>query len=416
MDCRVLCKKFYKALFFIFMLFFTIFTLNAEDEIVTSDNNTDEFVNGENSGDSNESVEVIDSSQYEFKYNEDNAPEFIQKIYWEKSEYAVKYKFLLKDLNDRIIIEKDTELDAIEFSLPAGEYFYRLITYNVLGQAEKDTDWIKVVIKKAYLPVINNVSPQTVYIEEYLGDPVVITGADFTDEITVILKDLRDKYRKVVKGKITEQDDKRLVVEFDVKEFINGSYDLILTNPGSVYATHPFSVKYKKPVDIFLTTGYAPLINTHSGDFNPNLTDIFIPGGVRFDAAFFPLKFSFGFFGAGISADFTYFEENKAISMYGFFLRFSHTINYIYYFHRIVGIMPRIGAGISLTGLKFDYGIEHLNKHLVTIDPFFTFGVGVQVRPFRGISIYGGLDYVQIFFGDSSGGFLQPSLSVGYYF
>lgn len=357
-----------------------------------------------------------EASEFVFKYSEDKKPLFLQKICWDGSKYAIKYYVTVKDSNDNILVNKYTDVPSIDCSLEAGEYYYKVISFNVLGQPEQESEWIPIIVEKAYLPIVTSVSINTLYIEKYYGDPIVIYGRDFTDRVTVHLKDLVAHDRPVIKGSIIEHDNGKIVVKFKMEDLTKGAYDLIITNPGNVYAVKPFEVKYVKAVDILLTGGYSPLINGYSGDFNQLLLGVFYPIGFKTDASFFFFKTKYGFFGIGASSDISYFHDTKNVSLYGIIFKNSLSIDYLYQFNKIVGVLPKIGGGMALSAMLFDYGNEELNRNTATFDPFITTGVALQIRPYRFVSILVGADYSQIFYKDSTFGMVKPYISAGYQF
>lgn len=356
-----------------------------------------------------------DEDGFLFKYDGREAV-FIQKIFWNKLSHAVVYKMILKDSEDRTIIEVETEDNFREFSLPAGDYYYKIVPYNILGQPEGETRWIPLQIKKAYLPVIFALSVETIYVEDFYNDPIIILGRDFTDEVTVHLKDLTDTTRRLIKAEIKEVSSTRIAAQFKEEDFKFGDYELIITNPGNVYAVRNISVKFAKPVDIFSTTSYLPMINSKTGDFNQLISDIFNPFGIRVDLSVFPVKLKYGFIGLTLSGDANFFNETRAVALNCFIIKASLNASYVYFFNRYVGILPKIGGGMAFTGMIFDFGNDDINKKYFSADPYFTTGVGVVLRVFRGVSIFTGFDYVQLFYKDSTLGFFQPFVGVGYYF
>ncbi|HPO49783.1 MAG TPA: hypothetical protein PLO89_05605 [Spirochaetota bacterium] len=304
-----------------------------------------------------------EDSKFIFKYSEDNKPLFIQKIFWKSSPYALKYQFLLKDSQDKIIIEKVLETNFLECSLHAGDYHYKIITYNILEQVEQESGWIPVKIEKAYLPTIFSMSIETLYVENYYGDPIVLTGKDFTDKVIVTLKDLSNPARRIITGEIKSKDNNKIVVQFKTEDLTPGKYEVIVTNPGNVYASKSFAVKYKKPVDFLLTGGYGPLLNSYTGDFNKLLLNICYPVSFQIDFVIFALKLKYGFVGFGLSSDITYFDDTKEISLYIIMIKNAITANYLYKFNKRFGILAKIGGGITITGLIFNYGSEDLNNN-----------------------------------------------------
>ncbi len=357
-----------------------------------------------------------DDAGFFFKYDDKKKPVFIQKISWEKSPYAVKYNFILKNSAGEVVTDQDVEVNYIESSLPPGNYTYKVTAYNVLEQAEQDSGWIDLVIEKAFLPVILSLSTDTVYLEKNYGDPIIIMGKEFTDKVRVELKDLTNLNRPVIVGVIKDLKDFRLEVAFKKEDFIQGNYELRVINPGNIYDTKPFKVKYKKPVDFMFTVGWAPMINGQSGDFNKLLINTFYPLGAQVDLLLLPIKLRYGFMGFGLTSDFVYIHDTKAVSLYGFFWKNSLTFNYLYQFNKYVGFLVRVGGGMNFTGLLFDYGDPLINRSMISLDPLVTAGLALKITPYRGCSVVIGADYSQTIFKDSFFGTVEPYIATGYYF
>ncbi len=351
-----------------------------------------------------------------FRYNNDNQPEFIQRVTWNASEYSVNYKFMLKDQKNKILINVETEDNFLEFSMKAGDYFYKVTAYNILGQAEQETGWEPIKIEQVYLPVIDSISMEIIYLESYQGEPFIIEGKDFTDRIKVELIDRTSTNNQVKTGKIIEKTRERLSVQFDIKNYVEGEYELKLTNPGGIYAYKQFKIKYKKAVDLIAYAGYAPILNSYMGNYNQLMANVFYPVGFTTNFTFFPIKKRFGFIGFGVSFDINYLEDKKNVTLHTLSIKIGNSVDYLHFLNKYLGIYAKFGAGISFSGYLFDYGNENLKKSYTTINPFISTGVQIAVKPYKHIILFSGFDYNQVFFDDSALGFFRPTVSVGFYY
>ena len=82
--------------------------------------------------------------------------EFKQKLMWQAEPNALEYKIEIQNVDDssefRTIETKET---FIEFSMPAGDYIYRIFAYDFLGREASVTEWMSFSILKAVKPEIS---------------------------------------------------------------------------------------------------------------------------------------------------------------------------------------------------------------------------------------------------------------------
>lgn len=162
---------------------------------------------------------------------------FTQKIEWEPDNYAFEYKVEIKDgSSDKVLKSVRTTDNSIEFSLPAGNYLYRIFAYDFLGRQASVTDWKNLTIIKALKPKINLVE-SSVSINKNSKKPVVIPVdvERITDEsvITLINKESGQK----IEGTINLEKDAEGSVKSSSVQFphvAEGKWSMVVKNPSGL--------------------------------------------------------------------------------------------------------------------------------------------------------------------------------------
>ena len=73
-------------------------------------------------------------------------PYLIQRLGWDKAQYAVRYTVVLEQKRDNIgdfyeVLRRNTDQTYIDTPLPPGEYRFRVTSFNVLGLLDTQSDW-----------------------------------------------------------------------------------------------------------------------------------------------------------------------------------------------------------------------------------------------------------------------------------
>lgn len=162
---------------------------------------------------------------------------FTQKIEWEPDNYAFEYKVEIKEeSSDKIIKSVTTSDSCIEFSIPAGNYLYRIFAYDFLGRQASVTEWKTFSIIKALKPKVNLVD-SSVSFEKDTDKPVVISVDvdSITDEstITFVNQETGDK----IEGTIILDIDESGAVKSNSVQFphvTEGKWNMIVKNPSGL--------------------------------------------------------------------------------------------------------------------------------------------------------------------------------------
>lgn len=309
----------------------------------------------------------------------------MQTFKWEKSDDVFKYGFILQQKLPKgewkTLIEEETETTKYDVSLGAGEYRYKVMAYNFLGNLEVDTGWIDVEIIRAYMPKISDVTPATLFLEEEQDGIFSISGSELREETEFYLIPGKTMRLGGLIPQVLEHNKRNnhVKLQFDPNLIDSNKYSLIAKNNGGLKTSYyPITVQFKKPVDFDVAAGYAPvfflsdsIMKSKSGkdiSFNAAMGDqmfYFLSPNVRL--TFIPVKKKIGNFGVMINA--TAFPVMSNVADYelnGWILMGS--AQFIYQFYPIKKrLCLDVHAGVGVfsllnLGFKFPHGIEIEDK------------------------------------------------------
>ena len=148
---------------------------------------------------SRESLETDENSLQDAEESaEKSAEEKWQYLEWEEEnpEFVLNYEVVIEALEEkkgtyteinRLQTETNTTYIQVKPLLPPGNYRYKVITYNLIGIAEVESDWFEFRIFKAFQPEISNISAtvnhsSTLFLEEINNGIFNITGKNLFEE------------------------------------------------------------------------------------------------------------------------------------------------------------------------------------------------------------------------------------------
>jgi hypothetical protein len=196
---------------------------------------------------------------YYIEYN-DGKPKFIQRLVWEKTEYAWYYEVLIYALDNggREYSKNTTEDNELLVSLPPGKYRYSVTPYDLLKHRGEPSAWREFEVLPAFQPVINSFAPDVFYLDRILDRELRLTGDNLLEASEIYLKKYDDY---LYPEKIIITDGKSATLVFDDMKLEPGSYDIYVKNPGGLSAqSGKFEIGYRKPLDFFLKLAWTPLI------------------------------------------------------------------------------------------------------------------------------------------------------------
>lgn len=92
--------------------------------------------------------------------------EFIQEIYWDKDKFASEYEVEIQDENFNSILVKRTKETKISFSIPHGNYRYRIFSFDLFGNKSQNPKWKELKIIKAIKPIVLDQEEKIIYVEQ----------------------------------------------------------------------------------------------------------------------------------------------------------------------------------------------------------------------------------------------------------
>ncbi len=282
---------------------------------------------------------------------------FYQTLSWENVEGILHFEFELekKEKNGKwvIIDKKKLNKNSLDVSLPAGKYRYRIKVINLLGQVDAVSADRYFDILVAYQPETSSVSPAAIYFDEEYSDVVSLSGKNFREETTFALQ---KEGGSPIFGKILEisPDGTKAKISFNMLRINPGQYEFVVTDPSGLKDSKQKMVfKFQKPIDIFLSGGYA--FNGFAGNklfkeyFGKNFAAL--SGVLRFSLV--PIKRSYGNFGFNLTGSGMYLRKKDS----------DYTLS----------------AGLLLAGIQAVY-MKPIIRHRLNFDAHLGFGTAFMVN------------------------------------
>ncbi|MDR3201044.1 MAG: hypothetical protein LBT68_06250, partial [Spirochaetales bacterium] len=106
---------------------------------------------------------------------------FIQRLAWEKQEYAYRYEVIIQKREAAGFTEHSrdfTSLPLIEVSLAPGEYRCGIIAYDLFDSPGEMTPWMPFKVLPALQPELRDFSPKSFFLDEDTLWDVSLDGRD----------------------------------------------------------------------------------------------------------------------------------------------------------------------------------------------------------------------------------------------
>ncbi len=349
-----------------------------------------------------------------YTLGENGQPVFTQVLRWDADPNALEYQVIVRDASDAVFLDERTPDATKELHLPPGAYTYKIVTYNLLGKPDIETDWVGITIIKAEQPKLAAASPGSIYMDS-LDGRITVTGDKLLPDGVIALVPSNGKARS--EGKVVERkEDKEIIVAFPDKAYEPGDYSLSFTNPGGLHAVldPALRIRFQRPVDLLVSLGYSPFVSLGDDWATGAWPGSFKPLGFEASIGLFFVKQQWGFLGLEAEARWRkmYGGDSKATLASDFVLAGADFL-YKYRFTRQLHGLARLGGGLSWNYHAFDYE-GFAGPTAASWDPFAQAGLALQA--FLPLKLYGeiGADCLCIFLiGHYSIG-IAPRLLVGY--
>lgn len=161
---------------------------------------------------------------------------FVQKLEWEEDPYALEYKVEIEGVTNSSVKKKITTKECfVEFSLPSGDYRYRVFAFDFLGREASCTNWIEFTIDKAIQPKVD-VTKADIKVRKNSKAPVKIPVdvKDITDESQVVV--INEETGEQLDGKISVKNESEEGSEgtVSVTGLTEGKWKVVIKNPGGL--------------------------------------------------------------------------------------------------------------------------------------------------------------------------------------
>ena len=252
--------------------------------------------------------QALESSVSETKASD--SQKYIQRIEWEGDENAWQYG--IEIISEDASVEPltlTTEATFVTFTLPPGNYKYRISVYDLFGHIAVQSKWCVFTITKAVQPIIGDMEENiTVKKTNKVEIPVQLENVSDSSKIVMINSETNEEVVAEFEVETDKDTGIYIVDKLIVPKLSEGNWTVKVTNPGGksiVSDNININLKKKdydfKNVNFQLQGGYPFLFgNSDVLSFLDNLLKFNLGG--RFSIA--PINFGRNYFGFDVSYNF----------------------------------------------------------------------------------------------------------------
>lgn len=416
-----------------FLFFVLIFSLFSISFIFAKGKNAKKTKDAEKEN-KTENLETLleDENQPSWQILEwtEKSPEFVSKYEVIIEEYSAKSK-KYSEVRRQETDAKTTKIQ-IEPLLPPGKYRFSVISYNLIGIADTQSDFYEFQIMKAQKPDVSSfsvakTSSSTLYLDENNDGIFNISGKNLYPYTEY--KIFKDKnLRQPIPFEILETDENghHLKIKIDLKDIDIGNYFLLAKDPSGLSNSRDkrqnVNVKFKKALDFDLSVGFEPcfvLFDDTIKDYSGN--NIFPLGGIL-RMSLLPYKKMHAYIGVGINASYSRLEGEMPLYTFEGNIITGH-LNFVLQLpirtKRKRHVMTfDIHAGPGLTALidtKLAFK-KKTSEPLKSINFSVDAGIAAQIYITRRLYAELNCDFIFPIMSDIQMGMLKPSVGVGWQF
>ena len=252
--------------------------------------------------------QALESSVSEKKASD--SQKYIQRIEWEGDENAWQYG--IEIISEDASVEPltlTTEATFVTFTLPPGNYKYRISVYDLFGHIAVQSKWCVFTITKAVQPIIGDMEENiTVKKSNKVEIPVQLENVSDASKIVMINSETNEEVVAEFEVETDKDTGVNIVDKLIVPKLPEGNWTVKVTNPGGksiVSDNININLKKKdydfKNVNFQLQGGYPFLFgNSDVLSFLDSLVKFNLGG--RFSIA--PINFGRNYFGFDVSYNF----------------------------------------------------------------------------------------------------------------
>lgn len=362
--------------------------------------------------------QALESSVSETKASD--SQKYIQRIEWEGDENAWQYG--IEIISEDASVEPltlTTEATFVTFSLPPGNYKYRISVYDLFGHIAVQSKWCVFTITKAVQPIIGDMEENiTVKKTNKVEIPVQLENVSDASKIVMINSETNEEVVAEFEVETDKDTGINIVDKLIVPKLPEGNWTVKVTNPGGksiVSDNININLKKKdydfKNVNFQLQGGYPFLFgNNEVLSFLDSLVKFNLGG--RFSIA--PINFGRNYFGFDVFYNFDNIDYQNEILTIAVNL---HTVQFsvLYQFElwkEHLYFDTRLGMGFTFMDL-FSSGGHGDDFEKGYIYPAVNGSLAFMYRPVRYMNIELGAQAIALLAPDNVYVIATPILLVG---
>lgn len=413
---------------------------------------------------SNAPVEQTEDSETESEdesseVENENPESAWQLLEWQEDypQYVLKYEVVIekKDSDEagwaevnRFMTEGNETSIQIQPLLVPGLYRYKVITYDLIGIPEVESDWFEFNIYMAYVPQVRDVSASvnhssTIYLDELNDGILNITGRNLfetqkaAEDISFtsyyLVNEKRKNFDPLVPNILEFSDNNRgMKVQFDMELLDTGVYNYVAVDASGLSSEiskdNQLTIKFKKAVDFDVAAGYACPVIVIGDRMKEYLNTSVLPLSATAKISLMPFKRRFGYLGLGANATYSrIMSKTDGYNLDGNFIT-GHGL-FIYQFpiriksknsdklRHIATLELHAGGGVAMfQNLTFHFPRNINSVPLNSLDVSVTAGLSAQVYITNRLYVEAGADISMPFMGELIMVYAQPQICVGWQF
>ena len=396
---------------------------------------------------SNETENEEDDTGWQYLEWEEDYPEYVQKyeiVIEEKKNDAADWTEI-----NRLFTEDNSTKVQIQPLLVPGLYRYKVITYDLIGIPEIESDWFEFNIYRAYIPQVRSVEAavthsSTIYLDEVNDGIFTVTGrnlfelqegpTDTSFTSYTVINSKRNSDAEIPMNILEFSDNNRkLKVQFDMNVLDTGTYYFTAIDASGLVSENgsdnTFTVKFRKAVDFDVAAGYTCPIIVVADKMKEYLDTMILPLSANAKISFMPFKRRFGYLGIGVDASYTRlvtktegydldgnFISGNALFVYQLPIRIKNKKDETKLRH-IASLELHAGGGVAMfqnTMFHFPHNID--SEPLNSLDFSVLAGASAQVYFTNRLYVEVGADFAFPFMGELLMGYVKPVIAVGWQF
>jgi hypothetical protein len=351
-----------------------------------------------------------------------NGIQFIQRLSWLEDENASLYELIIEQREKRDSRKEEyiqvrrfvTKESSVEFSLPPGNYRYRVLVYNLLRQGEYTSPWVDFEILAALQPELSGFSPRSFDPNQGGEIKLVLEGRNLLPESKIRLERLGKSFPPRTYS--PDPSGERAVVIYNAEDLSRGSYTIRVINPGSLEASRQ-GFLVDAPSSFRVLAAYAPVIPSRGFVFEAFDKPLY-PLGIGVRAAWLPLKGFWGTLGAEAVFGWGYLNDRKNnADISAHFGELGINALYQWNLNHFLAVNVRAGGGLNgILNLVFDHGIAQSDSYNA-LSPMIDMGLSLEWICYRSLYAEAGVEGFVAFSKDTPQLFyLKPFAGVGWRF